>query len=197
MDFVRIFFILNVFASVVSGHESNLSAFVFSLSSHDLSIHSIRSFYSTYLSVTRALRVWCTCKCTRNTVVRKCPTETASDCRQKEFELLCCKQPVKFKESHFHNLDCCTGFDSSPWHYAVHMAELLAVPGIWSCFMTSCPRAREWDFPFPVRSVQNCRNSELVGLLITRALISFIYLIFLNKALSEVQNSVFVLFVVL
>lgn len=58
-----------------------------------------------------------------------------------------------------------------PWHYAVLMAGLWAVPGVWSFFMTSCPRAREAKLPISFSDRADRMNSELAGVLMAPTLI--------------------------
>lgn len=68
---------------------------------------------------------------------------------------------------------CCWVY-GFPWHYAIHIAGPWAVPAVWSCFMTSCPRAREGDCPFPVRTVQRACTLSAAAALITQ---DFIWLV--------------------
>ena len=142
-----------VFGSVVSGHDSNRHAV--SLSSHFIcwpfhipSTPLIRvlqglSMFNVNAQETGQLG-W---------VILRWPLNSCTESTLR-------KLPATFNGSSFHISGYCCGFRVGcwvydfPWHYAVHTAGPWAVPGIWSCFMTSCPRAREENCPFPVRTVQ-------------------------------------------
>lgn len=64
-----------------------------------------------------------------------------------------------------------------PWHYAFHIAGPWAVPGVWSCFMTSCPRAREAKLPISCWDCADRMNSVLGGV--------FFIFIFISKYISN------------
>lgn len=163
MDFVLLYGFLAVLlsslikwlVSVVSGHGANLRAcvFVFPLfnilaSPDDLSIFlplHLTEWYKTSP---------CLMQMHSGSVILRWVLTIDCCFFLLQVQNLCSANPQLLSvDQVFHNFGCCKGY-GFPLNYAVHMAGLWAVPGVWSCFMTSCPRAREGACPFPVRTVQ-------------------------------------------